>query len=146
VNEFEFAECFFPIAKFRWPEELTMKKFARDYFKTLRYFPKEIVTEVCHQFEESVDLFRAFPAPAEMKFRCWALHNERHQFKMDPVIGSRPQDLQARAEFYETVLGLAKKHGNKAPDGFSTVLMSVHDNSARELHNMDSHHKLHGKD
>jgi hypothetical protein len=145
MDKVQFAECFFPIAKFKWHDEDTMKTFAATYYDTMKIFPVDIVTEICHQITETVDLFKNFPSPAEMKMKCWMLREERSQYKFDSRIGNRPQDIAARAKFYDTVRNLVAKHGNRAPEGFTTPLFSVYQNCVRELKMMDTYHELHGE-
>ena len=146
MTEKEFAECFFPIAEFRWNDKEKMKKFARTYFDILKIYDYDIVKEVCHQFSDTWDLFKNFPPPAEFKMRCWQLREERRQESVDRRIGSRPQDIKAQAEFYDTVRKLAEKHGNAAPEGFVTPMHATYLNCVGNLKRMEHYHNMHYKD
>lgn len=144
MDKYQFADCFFPIAKFRWADQEKMKSYAQTYFEILRGYDIEIVREACHQFAETWDLFKNFPSPSEFKMRCWQMREEKNQFKLDRRIGSRPQDIEAQVEFYDTVKRLTQKHGNPAPDGFVTPLFGVYKNCVDNLNRMETYHRLHG--
>ena len=142
----EFKESFHPLAMLGFSADKLPG--AMDvYFKALRDLDGTTFREACLQISETDDITISgrFPSPNRFRLVCSDVWRSRHSFSVDTRIGNRPQDIRARADFFETVRKLTAKHGNKAPEGFTTPLFSVYQNCVRELRMMDTYHELHGE-